>query len=41
MFNFENLFNEFDNVVNNIISRFIDVDIKDKNVKLRIENVVD
>ncbi|WP_219717706.1 transglycosylase SLT domain-containing protein, partial [Clostridioides difficile] len=36
----ENLFNELDNVVNNTTSRFIDVDTKDKNVKLRIENAV-
>ncbi|WP_114108220.1 lytic transglycosylase domain-containing protein [Clostridioides difficile] len=39
--NSENLFNELDNVVNNTTSRFIDVDTKDKNVKLRIENAVD
>lgn len=39
--NSENLFNELDNVVNNTTSRFIDVDTKDKNVKLRIENAVE
>lgn len=39
--NSENLFNELDNVVNNTTSRYIDVDTKDKNVKLRIENAVD
>ncbi|MDV9623456.1 lytic transglycosylase domain-containing protein [Clostridioides difficile] len=39
--NSENLFNELENVVNNTTSRFIDVDTKDKNVKLRIENAVE
>ncbi|MCC0718107.1 lytic transglycosylase domain-containing protein [Clostridioides sp. ZZV14-6105] len=39
--NSENLFNELDNVVNNTVSRFIDVDTKDKNVKSRIENAVE
>ncbi|HBF7898112.1 lytic transglycosylase domain-containing protein [Clostridioides difficile] len=39
--NSENLFNELDNVVNNTTSRFMDVDTKDKNVKLRIENAVE
>lgn len=37
----ENLFNELDNVVNNTVSRFIDVDTKDKSVKTRIENAVE
>lgn len=41
LYNSENLFNELDNVVNNTTSRFIDVDTKDKNVKLRIENAVE
>ncbi|HBF0595191.1 TPA: lytic transglycosylase domain-containing protein [Clostridioides difficile] len=39
--NSENLFNELDNVVNNTTSRFIDIDTKDKNVKVRIENAVE
>ncbi|NMS89703.1 lytic transglycosylase domain-containing protein [Clostridioides difficile] len=39
--NSENLFDELDNVVNNTSSKFIDVDIKDKSTKSRIENAVE
>ncbi|MBY2364622.1 lytic transglycosylase domain-containing protein [Clostridioides difficile] len=39
--NSENLFDELGSVVNNTASRFIDVDTKDKNVKLRIENAIE
>ncbi|UWD48940.1 lytic transglycosylase domain-containing protein [Clostridioides difficile] len=37
----ENLFNELDNVANNTIGKFIEVDAKDKSVKSRIENAVE
>lgn len=37
----ENLFNELNNVANNTIGKFIEVDAKDKSVKSRIENAVE
>ncbi|MDB0440921.1 transglycosylase [Clostridioides difficile] len=37
----ENLFNELDNVANNTIGKFIEVDAKDKSIKSRIENAVE
>ncbi|MGO0883025.1 lytic transglycosylase domain-containing protein [Clostridioides difficile] len=39
--NSENLFNELDNVANNTIGKFIEVDAKDKSIKSRIENAVE
>nr|UWI50425.1 lytic transglycosylase domain-containing protein [Clostridioides difficile] len=37
----ENLFNELNNVANNTIGKFIEVDAKDKSAKSRIENAVE
>ncbi|HBH1616601.1 TPA: transglycosylase SLT domain-containing protein [Clostridioides difficile] len=39
--NSEKLFNELDSVANNTVGKFIEVDTKDKSVKLRIENAVE